>query len=80
MPEQVIKHTLAFEFDKCETIFLFHDLFLWADSHSFTAVYPLRDPVAAGKVIWRQFEEGEVYYKPGKMKLTSRGVMFFFFK
>lgn len=40
--------------------FLFLSHSLWVDSHPFTAMYPLRDTVAPGQVIWGQLQKGEV--------------------
>lgn len=40
--------------------FLFLSHSLWVDSHPFTAMYPLRDTVESGQVIWGRLQKGEV--------------------
>lgn len=44
----------------CVGFFLFLSHSLWVDSHPFTAMYPLRDTVESGQVIWGRLQKGEV--------------------
>lgn len=65
MPEQVHhakkkKGFLCFQF--LELLFCAHNIYsFWADSHPFTSVYPLCNPLESCKVIWGHFQEGELH-------------------